>query len=51
MNRKTLAVCEECHDKIHAGKYDGKKIRCYIVTGERRKKSVPGTMGMLLFFM
>ncbi|OJE49914.1 maturase [Bacillus proteolyticus] len=27
MNRKTLAVCEECHDKIHAGKYNGMKIR------------------------
>lgn len=27
MNRKTLAVCESCHDEIHAGKYDGKKVR------------------------
>ncbi|MGE6963894.1 hypothetical protein ACQKIW_29250 [Bacillus thuringiensis] len=27
MNRKTLAVCEKCHDEIHAGKYDGKKVR------------------------
>lgn len=24
--RKTLAVCRWCHDKIHAGKYDGPKI-------------------------
>jgi hypothetical protein len=27
MNRKTLAVCEKCHNEIHSGKYDGKKIR------------------------
>lgn len=27
MNRKTLAVCEKCHDEIHAGKYDGEKVR------------------------
>lgn len=27
MNRKTLAVCRKCHDEIHAGKYDGKKVR------------------------
>lgn len=25
--RKTLAVCEDCHIKIHSGKYDGTKIR------------------------
>ena len=24
--RKTLFVCEECHQKIHAGTYDGRKI-------------------------
>jgi hypothetical protein len=27
MNRKTLAVCKKCHDEIHAGKFDGKKVR------------------------
>jgi hypothetical protein len=26
MRRKTLAVCHECHIKIHSGKYDGKKV-------------------------
>ena len=26
MKRKTLAVCLECHAKIHSGKYDGKKF-------------------------
>jgi hypothetical protein len=24
--RKTLVVCEECHDAIHAGRYDGPKL-------------------------
>ena len=24
--RKTLAVCGSCHDQIHAGKYDGRKL-------------------------
>lgn len=24
--RKTLVVCGECHDRIHAGTYDGKKL-------------------------
>jgi group II intron reverse transcriptase/maturase len=27
MRRKTLAVCLDCHTRIHSGKYDGKKIR------------------------
>ncbi|MDA2780703.1 reverse transcriptase domain-containing protein [Bacillus cereus group sp. Bc002] len=27
IKRKTLAVCHDCHVKIHAGTYDGKKIR------------------------
>jgi group II intron reverse transcriptase/maturase len=26
IKRKTLFVCKECHDKIHAGTYDGRKI-------------------------
>ncbi len=26
MRRKTLAVCHECHIKIHSGKYDDKRI-------------------------
>lgn len=26
MNRKTLAVCNECHLLVHSGKYHGKKI-------------------------
>lgn len=26
MRRKTLAVCRECHIKIHSGKYDGNKV-------------------------
>ncbi|MFD0717706.1 reverse transcriptase domain-containing protein [Paenibacillus sp. GCM10027626] len=26
MRRKTLAVCHECHARIHSGKYDGKKV-------------------------
>lgn len=26
MRRKTLAVCEKCHDDIHYGRYDGKKL-------------------------
>ncbi len=26
MNRKTLAVCEKCHDDIQYGKYNGKKL-------------------------
>ena len=26
MNRKTLAVCTECHDKIYSGKYDKVKV-------------------------
>ncbi|WP_410521053.1 hypothetical protein [Candidatus Tisiphia endosymbiont of Dioctria linearis] len=25
-NRKTLVVCQECHNSIHYGKYDGKKL-------------------------
>jgi hypothetical protein len=25
-NRKTLVVCQECHNKIHYGRYDGKKL-------------------------
>lgn len=27
MRRKTLVVCHSCHERIHAGRYDGKKIR------------------------
>jgi group II intron reverse transcriptase/maturase len=27
MNRKTLAVCADCHCRIHAGKYDGICVR------------------------
>jgi len=26
MKRKTLMVCKPCHDKIHAGKHDGRKL-------------------------
>ncbi len=26
MRRKTLAVCHDCHTKIHSGKYDDKKV-------------------------
>ena len=26
MNRKTIAVCKECHNKIHNGTYDGRKL-------------------------
>ncbi|WP_325392885.1 reverse transcriptase/maturase family protein [Desulfitobacterium sp.] len=26
MRRKTLAVCLECHTKIHSGNYDGKRV-------------------------
>jgi len=26
MNRKTLAVCDSCHNKIHSGEYDGPKV-------------------------
>lgn len=26
MHRKTLAVCEKCHDEIQYGRYDGKKL-------------------------
>jgi len=26
MRRKTLAVCLECHNNIHSGKYDGKRF-------------------------
>jgi RNase P subunit RPR2 len=26
MRRKTLAVCRECHIKIHSGKYEGNKV-------------------------
>jgi group II intron reverse transcriptase/maturase len=26
MKRKTLAVCEDCHEKIHTGRYDGPRI-------------------------
>jgi hypothetical protein len=26
IHRKTLFVCRECHDKIHAGTYDGRKL-------------------------
>ncbi|MBI1878695.1 MAG: hypothetical protein HYR94_10805 [Chloroflexi bacterium] len=25
-NRKTIVVCQECHRKIHKGKYDGKRV-------------------------
>jgi len=25
--RKTLVVCQSCHNKIHYGKYDGKSLR------------------------
>ena len=25
--RKTLMVCSECHNRIHAGRYDGVRIR------------------------
>ncbi len=25
-NRKTLVVCSECHDNIHYGRYDGRKL-------------------------
>lgn len=27
MNRKTLAVCLDCHRNIHSGEYDGKQVR------------------------
>ena len=26
LNRKQIPVCEECHDHIHAGRYDGKSL-------------------------
>jgi group II intron reverse transcriptase/maturase len=26
-HRKTLAVCQSCHTKIHAGRYDGPRVR------------------------
>jgi predicted metal-binding protein len=26
MRRKTLVVCRDCHQKIHAGQYDGIKL-------------------------
>jgi hypothetical protein len=26
LNRKTLVVCKECHEQIHRGRYDGKKL-------------------------
>lgn len=26
MHRKTLIVCQKCHDKIHTGRYDGPKL-------------------------
>jgi hypothetical protein len=26
IRRKSLFMCEECHQKIHAGRYDGKKL-------------------------
>jgi predicted HNH restriction endonuclease len=25
-NRKTLVICSNCHDEIHAGTYDGKRV-------------------------
>jgi group II intron reverse transcriptase/maturase len=25
-NRKTIVICSQCHDKIHTGTYDGKKV-------------------------
>jgi hypothetical protein len=27
LNRKTIPVCEECHNKIHKGTYDGLKLK------------------------
>ena len=27
MNRKTIAVCQKCHNLIHNGKYDDRKLR------------------------
>lgn len=27
MNRKTLAVCQKCHNMIHNGKYDGRLLK------------------------
>lgn len=27
MYRKTLVICAKCHDQIHAGTYDGRKLR------------------------
>ena len=27
MNRKTIALCQKCHNMIHAGKYNGRKLR------------------------
>ena len=35
--RKSLAVCDNCHQKIHAGRYDGPKVSKSI-TGEPREK-------------
>jgi predicted HNH restriction endonuclease len=26
INRKQIPVCRDCHNKIHAGKYDGIKL-------------------------
>lgn len=26
MNRKTLVVCQKCHDEIHGGRYDGPRL-------------------------
>ena len=37
-HRKTLIVCQKCHDAIHHGKYDGKSFRRITIAGELRDK-------------
>lgn len=37
-HRKTLIVCQKCHDAIHHGKYDGKSLKRITITGELRDK-------------
>jgi predicted HNH restriction endonuclease len=27
LNRKVVPLCSTCHDKVHAGKYDGISLR------------------------
>jgi len=38
LNRKQLPVCEECHQKIHRGEYDGKSLKDLAKIAEERRR-------------